>query len=112
MIGVGALLIMSAAAIAIAVWVAKENSLADLALGIGMLALIVVGAYFMVTKLLEVANKDYDTALKNVFALIAILAATSLVARFLLAPLTEHAVEVITGAVIVLAIVAIMVGLT
>lgn len=111
MIGIGALLIMSAAAVAIAVWVAKQNSIEDILLGMAMLAVIVVGSYFMVTKLLEKANKDYDNALKNLALSIAIVAATALIANFLLAPLADKVKEIIIGGGMVLVIIGIMVAM-
>jgi hypothetical protein len=61
--------------------------------------------------LLEKADKDYETALKNVAASIAIIAATALIANFLLAPLSEKVKEITIGAVMVLAIIGIMVAI-
>jgi surface polysaccharide O-acyltransferase-like enzyme len=110
-LGVGALLLMGAAAIGLAVYIARENKIEDILLGIGMVALVIVGTYFMITKLLEKADKDYETALKNVAASIAIIAATALIANFLLAPLYEKAKEIAIGAVMVLAIIGVMVAI-
>ena len=110
-LGVGALLLMGAAAIGLAVYIARENKIEDILLGIGMVALVIVGTYFMITKLLEKADKDYETALKNVAASIAIIAATALIANFLLAPLSEKVKEITIGAVMVLAIIGIMVAI-
>ena len=108
MLGISALLLSASVSIAIVVEVAKNSEPGEVALGIGMIAAVIVGTYFMVTKLLKKANKDYSEALMNVFAIIGIITATGLMLKFIVAPLADIAGEVLIGSGIVLGITTLM----
>ena len=75
-------------------------------LGLGAVALVIIGTYFMINKLLADSNKKYDKALKNVLVSTAIIAGVALIANFLLAPLADKFGDVLIGAGVVFGIIA------
>ena len=110
MAGLSVLLISTAITIGIVSFVAKTTNEADIAIGLGAIALVIIGGYFVVNKLLEKNNRDFDKAIGNLAAMIGILAATGLVLRFIVAPLADVAGMTALGGVVVMGTIALMTG--
>lgn len=101
MVGVSIMLVSAAAALAIVTWVAKENSIGDILLGMGMIAAVFVGTYFIIEKILKKSDKEYDNAVSNLWQIMAIMGVTALMLNFLVAPLAKKADAVIGGMILV-----------
>ena len=97
MLGLSALMLASVGAVALAAYVAREYSWDELVIGIGMIAVVAVGGYFVIEYLLKKSNRDFEKALTNMFVMIGIMAATSLVLMTLVAPLANHWGKILAG---------------
>ena len=109
--GLSVLLISTAITIGIVAFVSKTTDEADIIIGLGAIALVVIGGYFIVDKLLQKNNRDFDKAIGNLAAMIGILAATGLVLKFIVAPLADVAGMAALGGIVVIGAIALMTGI-
>ena len=111
MAGLSVLLISTALTIGIVAYVAKTTSDADLTIGLIAIGLVIAGGYFIVDKLLQKNNKDFDKAINNLAMMIAIMAATALTLKFIVAPLADVAGQAALGGIVVIGAIALMTGI-
>lgn len=110
--GISLMLVAGAVAVSIATWVAANNSMEDIILGIGLVSGVMFGSYKLIEKLLEKANKDMSEAMNNMWLMIGMLVVVSLAINLLLVPIGKQIKEATLGTLVAGIIVGFLVGMT
>lgn len=110
--GISLMLVAGAVAVGIATWVAANNSMEDIILGIGLVSGVMFGSYKLIEKLLEKANKDMSEAMNNMWMMIGMLVVVSLAINLLLVPIGKQIKEATLGTLVAGVIVGFLVGMT
>ena len=106
--GMSTILLSASISIGIMTYIAKNNELADMALGVTVIGLVVGGTMLAVNKILEKSNKDYSNAVDNLTKMTAILGAVSLISMFILPKIGENFGPALAGGAVVSAVMLIM----
>lgn len=106
--GISTILLTASISVGIMTYIAKNNSIGDIALGVTVIGLVMTGVSIMVNKVLDKSGKDYDNAINSIAKLTAILGAVSLISLFILPKIGENFGQALTGGAVVSAIMLVM----
>lgn len=110
--GISLMLIAGAVSVGIATWIAANNTMEDILLGIGLVSGVMFGTYKLIETLLKKTNKDMSEAINNMWMMIGMLVAVSLTINLLLIPIGKQLAEATLGTLVAGVIVGFLVGMT
>ena len=106
--GISIILLTASISIGIMTHIAKNNNIMDIGLGLAVIGLVVTGMSFLVNKILDKSNKDYDNAINNMAKLTGLLAAVSLISMFILPNIGKNFGPTLAGGAVVSGIMFLM----
>ena len=107
--GVSLLMLGATVAVGLATFIAANNKMTDIALGIGIVGLTMIGAMKIVDMMTERNKEDISQAVDNLMMTVGMFALTALAINFLIVPLADNIGDALIGSALVLGVIGTMI---